>query len=411
MASIKRVEHKSGRVVYRIVICLGYDKQGNKLVKNLTHSVNQSSTPKQQEREALKYALNMEDKIKYGHDLDAEKVSFEEFAIKWLENIKPDIEYGTYISYKHSIDKYLIPYFIGYKVANIKTPLIEMFYKSLVKDYAIGTIRKHASVLRCVFATAKRWNMIDNNPCQGAKIPKKLNEDTSLKYFTPEQALMFMKSLDLVYENEQTVPTQYKVFYALSLFCGFRKGETLALHWDDINFDIKEVSINKSLGATENGIDCKATKTATSTRTVPFPDKIKPLLKQYYSEYSQLRLSLGTAWQGNGNLFIQSEGKMMSINTPYQYFISHLNRYNQWIKDNPNKATIECLEELPVISLHGLRHSCATLLNYLNVNIVDISKYLGHANCSTTMNIYAHSFEEQKREATNKLDEFLQMNA
>lgn len=110
MASIKRVEHKSGRVVYRIVICLGYDKQGNKLVKNLTHSVNQSSTPKQQEREALKYALNMEDKIKYGHDLDAEKVSFEEFAIKWLENIKPDIEYGTYISYKHSIDKYLIPY-------------------------------------------------------------------------------------------------------------------------------------------------------------------------------------------------------------------------------------------------------------------------------------------------------------
>ena len=60
MASVKRVEYKSGRVVYRIVICQGYDKKGNKLVKNLTYSVNQSATPKQQEREAKKYAMDME---------------------------------------------------------------------------------------------------------------------------------------------------------------------------------------------------------------------------------------------------------------------------------------------------------------------------------------------------------------
>lgn len=65
------------------------------------------------------------------------------------------------------------------------------------------------------------------------------------------------------------------------------------------------------------------------------------------------------------------------------------------------------LEELPVIPLHGLRHSCATLLNYLDVNIVDISRYLGHASCSTTMNIYAHSFEAQKQAAREKLNVFL----
>ena len=75
MASVKRVEYKSGRVVYRIVICQGYDKKGNKLVKNLTYSVNQSATPKQQEREAKKYAMDMEDKLKYGYDYNAEKNS------------------------------------------------------------------------------------------------------------------------------------------------------------------------------------------------------------------------------------------------------------------------------------------------------------------------------------------------
>lgn len=57
--------------------------------------------------------------------------------------------------------------------------------------------------------------------------------------------------------NRNTVPTQYKVFFTLSLFCGFRKGETLALHWNDIDFKEKKISISKSVGMTENGFDYK----------------------------------------------------------------------------------------------------------------------------------------------------------
>ena len=101
-----------------------------------------------------------------------------------------------------------------------------------------------------------------------------------------------------------------------------------------------------------------------------------------------------------------------SINTtPYQYFTKHLHRYNEWVQNNPDKAKAEGLEELPIIPLHGLRHSCATLLNYLEVNIIEISKTLGHSTCSTTMNIYAHSFEEQQEEVATKVNEFLRLNA
>ena len=80
---------------------MGYDK-GKKLVKNLTYSVNQSATPKQQEREAKKYAMDMEDKLKYGYDFNAEKMSFEDFANKWLESVKDDLAYGTYIIQKRT---------------------------------------------------------------------------------------------------------------------------------------------------------------------------------------------------------------------------------------------------------------------------------------------------------------------
>lgn len=96
--------------------------------------------------------------------------------------------------------------------------------------------------------------------------------------------------------------------------------------------------------------------------------------------------------------------------TPYQSFVRHLIRYNEWVRDNPCDAKKNGFEPLPMIPLHGLRHSCATLLNYLDVNIIDISKILGHAKSSTTMDIYAHSFEEQNREAANKLDVFIKNN-
>lgn len=437
MASLKRVEHKSGRIVYRIVICQGYDKQGNKLVKNLTYSVNQSATPKQQEKEALKYAMDIEDKIKYGYDFDAEKMSFEDFAYKWLENAKDNIAYGTYIGYEQLLKSKIIPYFKGYKVAHIKTPVIEAFYKTLVDEYSTGTINRYANVLSCIFKTAMRWNMIEHNPCREARKPKKKQEEAKLKFFTPMQSIMFKKSLDITYEvshkghqrtddtgksyyvNEYTesytVPTQYKVFFMLSLFCGLRKGETLALHWNDFDFENRRISITKSVGITNQGFDYKEPKTSTSIRKTPISSEVLLLLKKYQSEYIQTRWKFGTAWQGEkqngGNLFVQSDGKLMGHTTPYQYFIKHLNRYNDWVRENPTQAKTKGLEELPIIPLHGLRHSYATMLNDLGENIIQISKNLGHSNCTTTMNIYAHTFDEHQDVTVDKIDEFLRMNA
>lgn len=143
--------------------------------------------------------------------------------------------------------------------------------------------------------------------------------------------------------------------------------------------------------------------------------KIIPNRIQLNTLFLSSKYAESTAWQGDtqggGNLFIQSDGKLLGHTTPYQYFIKHLNRYNDWVRNNPNKAKAEGLTELPVIPLHGLRHSCATLLNHLEMNIIDISKILGHSTASTTMNIYTHSFEEQKRVAANRIDEFMRRNA
>lgn len=199
-------------------------------------------------------------------------------------------------------------------------------------------------------------------------------------------------------------------------FRGFSK-EVSIVKWNDKKpvFDIRawRVSDRDGLQYPLRGITFS--KEEFIKLKVSIPDDVIPLLKQYHFEYIQTRFSHGTAWQGDlsngGNLFIQADGKLMGHTTPYQYFTKHLHRYNEWVQNNPDKAKAEGLEELPIIPLHGLRHSCATLLNYLEVNIIEISKTLGHSTCSTTMNIYAHSFEEQQEEVATKVNEFLRLNA
>ena len=433
MASIKRKEKRNGEVVYRIQISLGEDKStGKRISKVITYKPNQKLSMKQQDKDALIYALEWEDKIKNGENYEGSEMSFEEFSEKWKEGIKDDLVYSSYESYVMLLNNKILPYFGKYKVAKIKTPIVEQFYKTLLGKHSNGTIRKIANILSGMFRTAVRWQMITINPCKDAKIPKNSEEEKTLKYFTPEQSLIFLRTLDMTFETvvkghqriddtgkpylvadyteAHKLPLQLKVFFSLSLYCGFRKGETLALHWNDIDFENRTISISKSVGKSENGDIIKKPKTLTSVRTVPIPEYVIPLLKQYKKEYNLYRFSVGTEWKGNGNLFIQWDGKIMGRSTPYQSFVRHLKRYNKWVEENIDEAKKQNLKKLPIIPLHGLRHSCATLLNYLDMNIIDISKILGHAKSSTTMDIYAHSFEEQSYEAANKLNTFLQNN-
>lgn len=430
MASIKRIVKKNGKIVYRIRVSLGQDKQGKQNIKVHTYEVDQNATPTQQEKQALRYSLALEDRLKNGDNLEGEETSFEMFAEKWLSYMKTELAYSTYENYERNVNDVIVPYFKPYKVAKIKTPLIETFYKTLVGKYANASILKIANILSGMFRTAIRWQMIQINPCRDAKKPKNDDEETGLKFFTLEQSLMFLRSLDTTfswevkghtriddtgkpyqvgnYEEPHQTSTQLKVFFNLSLYCGFRKGETLALHWSDIDFEKREIKIAKAVGKAEDGVTIKKPKTATSVRTVTFPEEILPLLKQYRREYNTYRLSLGDQWKGDGNLFIQWDGKLMGLSTTYQYFKRHLRIYNDWVKNHADEAKVKGFEELPIIPLHGLRHSCATLLNYLGINLIDISKILGHAKSSTTMDIYAHSFDGQNKEAANRIDEFLQ---
>lgn len=434
MASIKKRENKSG-VVYDITVSQGYDSAGKKIKSCTTYKPDQSLTPKQTEKQVAKFADAFEEKIKSGGNFDGEKTSFEEFALQWLSDKKSSLAYNTYDCYKRHIENYMIPSFKGFKLTEIKIAHVENYYKTLIADLTRPSASRHVSTLKGIFKTAVRLEMIDKNPCDHAVLPKNKNEpETGIKFFTPEQSLIFIRSLDILYPvrleehdrkvgkekkvvhinktlNTRKVPSLYKVFYHISLFCGLRRCEVLALHWSDIDMVSKTISITQSVTNSETGQQIKAPKTKNSIRVVPIPDNVLTLLKAYRIECNEHRLKVGSYWKGDDSLFTRDDGTVIAIGTPYNFFKAHIKKYNTYIKLNKEKALKDGLTELPLISLHGLRHSTATMLNDIGVGINDISSILGHSRTSITMDIYTHSFQKQSINAVNKINDFVQANA
>lgn len=423
------------RPTYKLIAFLGTDSNGKKRTKSITFKdFDPTISVKQQEKLALRKAIEFEDKLKNGVCFDGNKVTFEEFARMWLNDMERKLVYTTYTAYKQILEKSIIPYFGHMKLTKIKLSMIEDFYKTLLPEYSQSTILRYVHILNGIFKTAVRRELIERNPCAGAEVPKMANKSETLKFFTPEQSLAFLDSLDMAfpyeykghkriddtgkpyfvdsYKEYRGMPMQFKVFFHIALFCGLRKGEILALHWDDIDFDKHQLRVCKTVAMSKNGLICKEPKTKSSVRTVPIPKQVMPLLLQYQSEYDAYKDSLGDKWQGKGNLFIQGDGHLMDLSTPYHRFKRHIEKYNEWaMQENENLPAGQKKHEiLPTIPLHGLRHSCATLLNSLDVNIIAISSILGHAQTSTTMNIYAHSFEKKNWEACTKMEEFLEEN-
>lgn len=312
---------------------------------------------------------------------------------------------------------------------------LQSFYNNLLEDgvrkdgkrggYSPSTIKKCHAILSSILTTAVHWQVIEANPCDRVAPPKQKNIINDVKHFNLEQAEMFLLAIELqytttykahdriddtgkkyhveAYTETRDIPTQLKVFFNLALFGGLRRGELIALTWDDISFENNIISITKSTGYTGKETITKAPKNKSSVREVKVPGPVIDILKKYRKEQQELRLSLGDQWQGDNYIFIQWNGKQMNLSTPYHAFKDIINKYNSTV--------VEPADQLPDIPLHGLRHTSATLLISENVDVRTVSARLGHAQTSTTMNIYAHSLKKLDEKAADALDNLIKRKA
>ena len=244
------------------------------------------------------------------------------------------------------------------------------------------TIQHHHRLISSILSTAVQWQVIPSNPCQRIRAPKVQYKE--VKYLEEDEAVRLMQLLE-------EAPIKYRCAIYLDLCTGLRRGELCGLEWSDFNFDNGLVDIQRSsLYLAKKGIFEDDTKTASSRRSMKLPESVISMLKTYKTWQNSQRLALGDKWQDSDRVFTTWDG------TPI-----HPDTLTAWFSKFAAEHGFEG------ITLHSLRHTNASLQIASGVPIRTVSGRLGHAQTSTTTNIYAHAIRSADAAAAEALEDIL----
>ncbi len=242
-----------------------------------------------------------------------------------------------------------------------------------------------------VFKYALKQGYIISNPATLVTMPKRRDnwQRDPNKFWTKQQLIHFFSYIDPVEDAEK-----YTLFRVLA-YTGIRRGECLALTWQDINFKQATLSVNKSIAQGTGGKQIiQPPKTNTGKRIIPLDDITLGHLKHWRHAQQRLYLMMGYNTMHPGQLiFANTKNGMKSLNTPGKWL-------HAIIDDKP--------DEFPRITIHKLRHTHATLLFEAGASIKEVQDRLGDADVDTVMNVYAHVSNEQRRNTTDKLTRFME---
>jgi integrase len=239
------------------------------------------------------------------------------------------------------------------------------FYATLAREgLAPRTIRLIHTVLHRALGQAKIWGVIRDNPADLAKPPKMPDQETSM--LQPDQAAALLERLR---------GNPLYLLVSLALGTGMRRNEMLGLRWQDVDFDAGRATIEQALEETRaRGIRVKGPKTKHGRRTISLPAHLVAELRQHWREQQEQRLGMGLGKApADSPVLATLEGTYQSPNAL-------------------SKAWPRIMTGIgmPAVTLHSLRHTHASMLIASSVDILTISRRLGHSSPTITLGVYGH---------------------
>lgn len=371
---IKTRKGKNGNISYQLVVEVEPDPVTGK--RNRYYRTVKGT--KKQVNDALRKFQN---EIESGNTVAPSTMKVSDWMDQWVNQYLPNIEATTRAGYKDKIKNQINPHLGNIQLKALNANTIQNWVNTLYNTQGLSpkTIRNAYLNLHAALEKAVITRMIPSNPCNGVELPKNQKYKASI-YTTQEINAM----LALAKDTDMYIP--------LLLVCsvGFRRGELLALKWEHIDFERGIIHIQSNTVIADGTVCTKAPKSSAGIRDVTIGSNVLAELKLARAQYYSNKLAMGAGFTDSGLVVSQPNGKPFRPESMTQ-------KWERFVKKHGLKH----------IRFHDLRHSCTTMMVEAGVDLKTVQTRIGHANITTTMNVYAHCTPAMDQSAADKLDDIL----
>lgn len=382
----KFTKRADGRYMCRVYI--GKNADGKKQYKTLY-----GKKPKELQKKVDELRLQ----LNKGFDVLAQKDTFKKWADKYLENKETSVSFRYYQSIVYLLKHY--EPLMDEEISKIKPYQIQEIITSLGarenKPLSKKTLTDLRNIASGIFSLAINNRVMDFNPADAVEIPKGSHKEKR-EAITEEQILWI-----------RNTPHNAQIAAMIMLYAGLRKGELLALTWNDIDLNRNIITVNKSVEFHGDKPILKPfTKTEAGMRTISIPT----VLSDYLKSVKFRHLLVCTK---NGSLMSLTsfrrmwESYMSVLNEKYGDFDTDLTAKTKNGKTKSRFSPGGLPLKIEAFTAHQLRHTYASLLYKAGIDVVTAKIQLGHADIKTTLNIYTHLDSQFQVRSMEKLNEYL----
>ena len=296
------------------------------------------------------------------HDPKPEKIiTFEQVARAWERQHTEEISFKTAEAYNAPTNR-VVSQFVDRIIKEITAADIVAYLSHLAKqDYSRRTVRMHRDILNMIFNYAIVAGHITANPCAAASMPRNLP--------TTKRELPSDDTLKAVRDG---LDAPFGLFALICLYAGLRRGEALALTYEDIDRKANIIHITKAVEFVGNNPHIKSPKTAAGYRDAVL---LAPLASAIP--------------EGTGYIFCGDDGAPLT-KTQYR------KRWEKYCKSIGHQLTA-----------HQLRHGFATILYEAGIPDKDAQELLGHSSITVTRDVYTHIRNSRRNDTAAKLEAFI----
>lgn len=376
MATIKKYTKKDGSTAYMFQAYLGIDPLTGKSKRTTRRGF-------KTQKEAKLALAQLQIEIDRGNFVKQDYSLFKDVYDLWYAQYVNTVKPSSAQRIKYYFEKQILPAFGELKLTKISPSYCQKVVNEWSKKYTrFDSMKMYTSK---IFEFAITQNLLPMNPMKRIIMPKRQREIKTKEdqnFLDKDQLQEFLK---IIKKNETF---DVFVLFRLLAYTGLRKGELLALTWDDVDFTNHSLQINKGISYLSKSKYITTTKNTFSERTLSLDEQTISLLKKWKLEQKKLLLSRGIRVKNDKEQLIFS------------------NKQNDILRHSVIKEKLKKYSQFN-ITAHGFRHTHASLLFEAGATIKQVQERLGHADINTTLNIYTHVTKNAEKEVANLFSNFM----